>query len=199
MAVLNVISYPLINRYLIRSVATWGIVSALLLAESTILPAQPPPSREYQIKAVFLFNFAQFVEWPAHAFPEAETPLVIGVLGRDPFGTYLEEIVRGEKINGHPLVIQRYSAVTEAKNCHILFINFTKTDDLKRAFTYLKSRSTLMVGDAPNFIQQGGMIRFFTENSKTRIQVNLETVKGAELAISSKLLRLADVVSPSTN
>jgi hypothetical protein len=199
MAVLKVLAYPLINRYLIILVATWGIVSTLLLTDPTILTAQPPPSREYQIKAVFLFNFAQFVEWPAHAFPDAETPLVIGVLGRDPFGTYLEEIVRGEKINGHPLVIRRYNEVTEAKNCHILFINFTKTDDLKQAFAHLKSKSTLMVGDAPNFIQQGGMIRFFTENSKTRIQVNLETVKGAELAISSKLLRLADVVPSSTN
>lgn len=198
MAVLKAIVYSPIHPFLKRSAATWFILLALLFTDSICLPAQSTPSREYQIKAVFLFNFAQFVEWPARAFTEAQAPLVIGVLGQDPFGSYLEEIVRGEKINGHPLVVQRYREAAEAKSCHILFINLTKPNDLKQTLASLKSQSTLMVGDAPNFIQQGGMIRFFTENSKTRIQVNLEPVKNAELAISSKLLRLADIVS-STN
>lgn len=181
-----------------RSAFTRGVVTALLLAlAAAASSAQKAPSREYQIKAVFLYNFAQFVEWPAGAFPEAQAPLIIGVLGQDPFGGYLEEIVRGEKINEHPLLVQRYRDVSAAKNCHILFVNLTKADDLKQVFTSMKSQNTLLVGDASNFIQQGGMIRFFTENSKTRIQVNLETVKEAELVISSKLLRLADVVPPN--
>jgi len=198
MALLKATAHSPLHQFLKRSVTAWFILVAVLLADSIRLLAQSTPSREYQIKAVFLFNFAQFVEWPAHAFAEAQAPLVIGVLGEDPFGTYLEEIVRGEKINGHPLVVQRYHEAAEAKSCHILFINLTKPGDLKQTLAHLKSQSTLMVGDAPNFIQQGGMIRFFTENSKTRIQVNLEPVKDAELAISSKLLRLADIVS-STN
>src|SRR5947207_13490122 len=80
-------------------------------------------SKEYQIKAVFLFNFAQFVDWPTNAFPEVQTPLVIGVLGEDPFGSYLDETVRGEKVNNRPLVIQRYRRADEIKSCHILFIS----------------------------------------------------------------------------
>src|SRR5688572_2456800 len=71
-------------------------------------PAQPAPAKEYQVKAVFLYNFAQFVEWPTTAFPTAETPLVIGVLGDDPFGGYLDETVRGEKANNRALAIERY-------------------------------------------------------------------------------------------
>lgn len=198
MAIVRSIVYSLMNYRLKGFAFTRCVVPVMLLAMViTASSAQSVPSREYQIKAVFLYNFAQFVEWPARAFPDAQAPLIIGVLGQDPFGGYLEEIVRGEKINEHPLSVQRYNNVSEAKNCHILFVNFTKAADLKEVFAALKFQSTLLVGDASNFILQGGMIRFFTENSKTRIQVNLEAVKDAELVISSKLLRLADVIPPN--
>src|SRR2546430_1625474 len=68
--------------------------------------ADGAPSAEYQLKAVFLFNFAQFVEWPAQASTEPDAPLVIGVLGQNPFGSYLDELVRGEKVGPHPLVVR---------------------------------------------------------------------------------------------
>ena len=80
-------------------------------------------SPEYQLKAVFLFNFAQFVEWPASAFPEPDTPLAICVLGEDPFGPYLDETVRGETVGNHPLAVRRYRAVDEVTGCHILFVS----------------------------------------------------------------------------
>src|SRR5688572_25985571 len=67
--------------------------------------AQKPVLREQEVKAVFLFNFVQFVEWPQEAFPENQTPLVIGILGKDPFGKFLDETVKGEVINGHPLSV----------------------------------------------------------------------------------------------
>jgi hypothetical protein len=84
--------------------AAWLVLSALLLSGGPNLSAETPPPREYQLKAVFLFNFAQFVEWPPEAFPDAQAPLVIGVLRRDPFGAYLDETVRGETMNNRPLV-----------------------------------------------------------------------------------------------
>src|SRR5579859_4663801 len=112
--------------------------TALQLACSTIFfSAQTQVAREYQIKAVFLFNFAQFVEWPATSFKETDA-IIIGVLGENPFGTYLEEAVRGEKVNGHPLVVQRYRQVDEVKTCHILFINAPETHQLKEVFASLK-------------------------------------------------------------
>jgi hypothetical protein len=86
------------------------------------MSAQTAPSREYQIKAVFLFNFAQFVEWPPAAFRDSNSPLVIGVLGDNPFGTYLDETVRDEKVGNRPLEVQRYQRVDEIKTCHVLFI-----------------------------------------------------------------------------
>jgi len=155
-------------------------------------PFRVVPSKEYQVKAVFLFNFTQFVEWPANAFSDPESPLIIGVLGKNPFGTYLGETVRDEKINGHPLVVKYFLKAEDAENCHVLFVNQSKPEELKKALAILKSRSILTVGDASTFIQNGGIIQFLTKSNKIRIQINAETAKAADLSISSKLLRLSE-------
>src|SRR5256886_15925278 len=86
----------------------WLVLAGALFSGVLRSPAQAAPSREYQIKAVFLFNFAQFVEWPSVAFAGSNSPLVIGILGGGPFGAYLDENVRDEKVNNRPLAIQRY-------------------------------------------------------------------------------------------
>jgi len=158
--------------------------------------AQSAATKEYQLKAVFLFNFAQFVEWPTNAFPEAQAPLVIGVMGENPFGTYLDEIVRGEEVNKHPLTIQHYRRAEEIKTCHILFISQSEMGRLDQILASLKGRNILTVGDAESFAQRGGMIRFVTEKNKIRLKINLETVKAAALTISSKVLRAAEIVAP---
>ncbi len=155
--------------------------------------------REYQVKAAFLFNFTQFVEWPAGTFDGTGTSFVIGILGENPFGNYLREIVAGESVNGHPLIIQQYKNVDEIKSCHILFINPAEINHVSEVITSLKGRSILTVSDAPGFIQSGGMIRLVTSNNKIRIQANPVKAKEADLIISSKLLGVADIVSPINN
>ena len=103
---------------------------------------------EYQVKAVFLFNFAQFVDWPAEAFPRPDAPFVIGILGEDPFGAQLDDVVRGETVNKRPLVIERYRSVAEIRNCNILFIGGNEGGHLDEILMALKGRSILTVGDA---------------------------------------------------
>ena len=169
----------------------WLWMSILLGAGALRLSAQT--SAEYQLKAVFLFNFAQFVDWPPKAFPEPQTPLVIGVLGEDPFGNYLDETVRGEKVNGRPLAVQRYRRVNEIKICHVLFISHSESDRLEQIFASLRGRSILTVGDVDDFCLRGGMIRLVNEKNKIRMHINLEPVKAANLTISSKLLRVAEL------
>ncbi len=161
-------------------------------------PQQPEVSQGYQVKAVFLFNFAQFVEWPSEAFPEAQSPLVIGVLGEDPFGSLLEETVSGEKSNGHPLVVAHYQTVEDIKNCHILFINLTPEKKQASILSSLKGSGILTVGDGESFTRDGGMVRFTTENNKVHLKINLNAVKADHLTISSKLLRLAEIVDSKT-
>lgn len=176
--------------------ASAAVLALLLLLGGLTQAAQPVISKEYEIKAVFLFNFSQFVEWPTNAFPGAQTPLVIGVLGENPFGNYLEETVRGETVNQHPLVIQHYRRPEEIKTCHILFVSQSEADRLNRIFESLKGRNILTVGDAESFAQRGGMIRFVTEKNKIHLRINLAAAQAANLAISSKLLRLAEIVVP---
>ena len=171
-------------------------VSVILLA--TVAPAmraQAAPSREVQIIAVFLFNFAQYVNWPAAAFGDAGAPMVLGVLGDDPLGVSLDEAVRGEMVNNRPLVVQRFRRVEDIQVCHILFLSRPGAGALEQILGALKGRSILTVGDADEFVERGGVIRFVTENNKVRLRINLEAAKAAHLTISSKLLRSAEIVA----
>lgn len=181
------------TRRLSRACGTGLLVLAMLLQSGMAWSATTTP--EYQLKAVFLFNFTQFVEWPPQAFAEANSPLVIGVLGNDPFGSYLDETVRGETVNGRPLAVQRYNSPEEIKNCHVLFISRSETARLPQILTSLKGKSILTVSDADSFNREGGIIRLATIANKIRLRIALETAKAANLTISSKLLRPADIVA----
>ena len=170
-----------------------ALVALPLAASTASAPAEPV--REYQIKAVFLFNFTQFVEWPPGAFSDARSPFVIGVLGEDPFGTYLDDVVRGERVDDRPLVVQRCRNTEGAAACHILFISRSEAPRFEQILTDLRGRNILTVGDAKDFARRGGMIRLFTENNKIRLRINVDAAKAAGLTISSKLLRPSEVVT----
>jgi hypothetical protein len=150
--------------------------------------------KEYDVKAAFLYHLAEFVDWPPEAFPAAESPLVIGVLGADPFGKALDEIVRDEVVKNRKLTVERYGSMEEVKTCHILFISGSEAGRLEQIFSSLNDRKILTVGDTEGFAQRGGMVRFRTEKNKIRLRINLDAAKAASLTISSKLLRAAEVI-----
>lgn len=174
-----------------------AVVLAAVLSLAAALPgrAQAPPT-EYEVKAVFLFNFSQFVDWPEAAFADGRSPLIIGVLGNDPFGATLDEIVRGETVNGRPLAVRRYQSPDQVDTCHILFIARSQDAQLDAIVAALKGRSVLTVGDFEGFTRRGGMIRFATVGNKIRLRINLGAAQEAKLTISSKLLRPAQIVAP---
>jgi hypothetical protein len=185
-----------LRRFISPGIFRWRLAAlAGLLAVMPPALAQSPQLREYQVKAVFLFNFAQFVDWPSSAFPDRQTPLVIGVLGKDPFEGSLEEAVRGETINARPLEIRRFKSVEEVRDCHVLFISNSESAHLERILGALKGRNILTVSDVDGFAERGGMIRFVTEKNKVRFRINLDSAKAAGLTISSKLLRPAEIVT----
>lgn len=166
-----------------------------------LLPEHPQVqvTREYQLKAVFLYNFCQFVDWPADAFKKSDDPLVIGVIGSNPFGTYLEETIRGEKIGTHPVLVHYYKDAEDVSVCHLLFIAINDSQESSTVITSLKGKSILTISDQPGFLKQQGMIRFMSQQNKIRFEINVEATKSAGLALSSKLLRLADIYVPSKN
>lgn len=167
---------------------------ALLFAYAPRLVAQ---ASEYQVKAVFLFNFVQFVDWPAAAFPTSTTPLIIGVLGNDPFGPFLDATVRGETVRGRPLEVRRYQTVNEIGTCHVLYISSSEEGRLDDILSDLKDRPVLTVSETAGFDQRGGMIRFVSERSRIRLRINPDAAEAANLTISSKLLQAAEVVTPA--
>jgi hypothetical protein len=170
------------------------LLSGLAWAAPTAL-SETTPNREYQVKAVFLFNFTQFVEWPTNTFAHATAPLVIGVLGEDPFGAYLDETVRGETANGRPLIVQRYRRIQEIGDCQVLFISRSESDRLDQILANLAGKPVLTVGDVEGFTRRGGMIHLATIAGKIRLRINLDAAKAAQLTISSKLLRPAQIVA----
>ena len=150
---------------------------------------------EYQVKAVFVFNFSRFVEWSPQAFTAPNAPFVIGILGSDPFGTRLDEAVRGEQIDQHPLVVRRFRTLGEIGDCQLLYIDRSEGAQLQQILAALDHRNTLTVSELDQSSERGVMIQFTTENNRIRLRINVESAHAAGLTISSKLLRPAEIVS----
>lgn len=155
------------------------------------MAAAPAPS-EYEIKAVFLLHFSKFVEWPASAFTAPNAPMFLCVLGDDPFGPVLEEVVRNESVGSHPIAVARYRLAGDVDRCHILFIGTSA--EPRRILDQVHGKSILTVSDEEEFTRRGGVIGFVTVNGKVKLQVNRSSAQRADLRISSRLLRLADEV-----
>jgi hypothetical protein len=172
-----------------------GMLSALLLL---FVPLERAASLdEYEIKALFLFHFAGFVEWPPTAFANERSPLIIGIVGEDPFGHYLDAVVVAEMAQGRQLVIERFPRASDVTFCHVLFISRSVDNQLDAILARLEGQPVLTVGESENFARKGGVIRFLAINNKTRFRINVTAAKEANLVISSKLLRSADVIAPA--
>jgi hypothetical protein len=168
------------------------VASTLLgVLTASAMAAPTSSAQEYQVKAVFLYNFTQFVGWPA-ATP-ARAPIVIGILGDDPFGSYLDDTVRGEKVGDRPLVVRRYRRLEDVDDCQILFISRSEAIRFDQIAARLKDRSILTVSDADQSGKRGGIVRFVTENDRVKLRINATSARIAGLTISSKLLRVAEI------
>ena len=177
--------YRKIGARVIRAVG-----SALLLLGAVFVPAQQQPS-EYQVKAAFLYNFMKFVQWPD---ANDASPMVIGVVGNDPFGPLLDEAVRAKSINGRLVQIRRLKARENLHGCHILFISNSDRVDVSRILAALAGDHALTVGESDRFLRQGGMIALLMENDQVRLEINLPAAEDKGLKLSSKLLAVARVM-----
>jgi hypothetical protein len=149
--------------------------------------------QEYQVKAVFLFNFAKFVEWPAVAFKDAQSAVTLCILGKDPFGDALDSL-REKTIEGRRLVIRRVSKVEEADRCHILFVSASEKESLSHILKVTGNRNVLTVGDTKGFAESGVMINLISTENKVSFEINLDAAEHASLKISSKLLKLGKII-----
>jgi hypothetical protein len=154
-------------------------------------------SSEYLIKAGFIFNFAKFVEWPQTTFAQPDSPIVIGILGTDPFGAIIDHIVQDKKIGGRGFVVKRLKWGTDLKDlkeCKILFVGASERVHIDELVQIVKGLPILTVGETPGFAEHGGVIRFILEDNRVRFEVNVEAARQAGITISSRLLTLARII-----
>ena len=170
------------------------LICATLAPASRAQTASSSDSSEYLIKAGFTYNFAKLIQWPANVFPQSDSPIVIGVLGVDPFGGTLDATLSGKTVNGRGLVVKHLKWGSELKDCNILFVSSSETLHMDELFRVIKGLPILTIGETPNFALRGGIINFILEDEKVHFEVNVEAAKQADISISSRLLTLARIV-----
>lgn len=175
----------------------WAKITAALALTAVSLPAAGDgiPVAEYQLKAVFLYNFSKFVEWPPQAFANSGDPFAICVLGDNPFGSALEDEVRGKTVADRPIAIRLISTGQQARACQILFISASERKRLRGLLDALRGCCVLTVGDTEDFAANGGIVRFKMKDARVRIEIDADAAARNNLRISSRLLSLADPAS----
>jgi hypothetical protein len=178
-----------------RAIGSSLAALALAMSIAILAPkaAADDPS-EYQVKAVFLFNFSHFVEWPAASFAGPADPFVIGLVGGDPFGARLDEAVRNERVGERPIVVRRLRDAGDLAGCQLLFIDRSQAPQLAQILAALGGRPVLTVSEIDGAARRGVMIEFVTQNSRIGLRINDRAAHAGGLVISSKLLRLAEIV-----
>jgi hypothetical protein len=152
-------------------------------------PASAQQPIEYQVKAAFLLNFTKFIEWPPAAFSAPDAPLALCILGEDPFGSALDQIVAGEVVNGRKLSVERIKRAPAPKSCQVVFVGGPEKETLK--ILPGLGPGVLTVGEGAGFLRSGGMIAFVIDNRRVRFDIHQAPAENAGLALSSKLLTVA--------
>jgi hypothetical protein len=179
-------------RKIIRVASVLCVLSTAML--SYPVTAAEPLSSEYLLKAAFIYNITKFVEWPPGSFESEKAPLVLVVLGKDPFG-YSLNTIDGKIVQGRSLTVKHVDRIEELRTCHILFISSSEMNRLPQVLQSLKDSKILTIGDMPHFAQNGGIINLITLDNKINMEINVTAAEKASMQISSKLLKLARIVN----
>jgi hypothetical protein len=167
---------------------------ALLLEVLLVRGARGQAVDEYQVKAAFLYNFAKFVTWPQQSFQTSTDPILICILGPNPFGGALEQAIQGKVVEGRKLAVLQISDSKQASSCQILFIRSSERKRSPSFLAELKPIGILTVGETEGFADYGVVINFKLDGNRVRLEVNIDAAEEQKLRISSKLLSLAQIV-----
>lgn len=172
-----------------RYSAAFPLLLGILLICGQVQAQRPT---EYQVKAAFLYNFGKYVRWPEQ--PAVAPGFEICLMGSDPFGSVLDNLVHGERIDGQPLMVRRIHSLSEAPGCRIAFLGSSENHRLISDLQILSKYPILTVSDIQDFADDGGMIQFVTEGDRIRFIINLEAAERSGLGVSSELLKVAKLV-----
>ena len=165
---------------------------AVVLAAIVVAPAARGQTRTAKdIKGLFFVTLARYTEWPEKAFAEANSPIIIGVIGEDPFGKLLESLTKNEIVRGRSLVVRRFASDEEIKECHLLYFGAMNVVRRELVISRLSRRPILTVSDTPGFAREGGAVELFlNDDNKVRLRVSKDALSRASLALSPSIMRL---------
>ena len=180
-------------RALRRRFLLVALLGLFVLARGQALSAaEPATSKEYQLKAGFLYNFSKFVQWPAGRFADERSDIVISVLGDDPFGGELDKVVKDRVVGGRAISIRRIVSADDIAGSHIVFVASDAEPLLGESIHGIPG--VLTVGESPGFAARGGIITFIVVEEKVRFEINQGSAEKAGLKLSGQLLKLATAI-----
>ena len=163
----------------------WLFTAPMLLAQSA---AQASAPTQDDVEAAYLYNFAKFVTWP----PTSHTNVLnVCLLGKDPFGVTLDQVIAGETIDGTHLAVVRLADEQAVQSCAILFIGESESSHLDQDLAAVAKLPILTVSDLPGFMEDGGTIQFVLQENRVRFEVNLSAARKCGIVLSSQLLKVA--------
>ena len=180
------------RRPWLRLLLAWMLISCLPAGSLAAVALT-----EYEVKAGFLYHVGWFVEWPATTAQSSASTFIIGVLGTNPFGGVLHDVMEDKTIHERPVAIKYYQRVEEAVSSHVLFISASEEPRLPAILAALGRTSVLTVSDIGRFTERGGMIVLRLVDRKVHFDINIDATEPAGLKLSSQLLRLAKVIHGS--
>ncbi|OQA02789.1 MAG: hypothetical protein BWY69_00851 [Planctomycetes bacterium ADurb.Bin401] len=185
------------------------LVFILFLLARIQVVADSISDREYKLKAAFLYNFMMFIDWPAEKMPPQDQPIIIGIMGKNPFANAFEP-VKNKQVKERNISVRYFDGLEELKRagpekmnrqldeirkCHLLFICSSEKPVLREIISFVNGYNILTVGDMPGFLESGGgVINFVVEEDKIRFEINAIAALQSKLEIRSQLLRLAKKV-----
>lgn len=172
-------------------------IAACVLALLLGAPAQAQnASLEYAVKATYLYKFAPFIEWPASAFASPTSPVVLCIVGNDPFGEIVDRAVRNQRVDDRAIALRRLQRATRDSGCHIMYVAGSDVQSVAEALAAVRGTPVLTVTDATSRAEAMGIIHFLVQDNRVRFEIDNQAASENGLVISSKLLSLAVSVRP---
>ncbi len=177
--------------------ARYGLLAVLWagLFPSPILAADDKAS-EYALKAAFLYKFGDFVSWPDGVFASPATPIILCIVGRDPFGGLLDEVVKGQAVGSHAIVVRRLQLVQRNDECHILYASGSLAQNPDAALAAVRGTPTLTITDENQNATTHGIIHLVIRDKRVRLEIDQQAAAENNLGVSAKLLSIAISVRP---
>ncbi|MFT7662629.1 MAG: hypothetical protein ACI87A_000845 [Planctomycetota bacterium] len=170
-------------------------VSANELKNKTTSSGDSNRAKEYTVKAAFLYNFLNYTTWPERTFANKDTPLVIGIFGKDPFDSIIDKVLAEKQVDKRSIIIKRFNQIEEVQGVHALFLGEMESKLRSQLYAHLAEKPVLTVGDARDMAGKDTcLFSFYVSSGKVRFEASIDAIKRSDLVLSSQLLKLADIV-----